>query len=139
MQPGPDVDAVRVVDQVGPWIARCWSRTTPARTASVVIQSKRIGSRMPVSLRQRLAARPVVRWRNRIGKDLEAETLSAPGGEPVGHVFGYQGSPSWILVTVESPEAPGREARASPDPGCRSAIPRRLRRQVEAGGSALAP
>jgi hypothetical protein len=38
------------------------------------------------------------------GKYFDAEALSAPGGAEVGQVFGYQGSPSWVLVTVNSPE-----------------------------------
>ncbi len=35
------------------------------------------------------------------GRYLSAEKLSAPGGEEVGVAFGYEGSPSWVLVTVE--------------------------------------
>ena len=35
------------------------------------------------------------------GRYLSAEKLSAPGGEDVGVAFGYEGSPSWVLVTVE--------------------------------------
>jgi hypothetical protein len=35
------------------------------------------------------------------GRYLSAERLSAPSGEDVGVAFGYEGSPSWVLVTVE--------------------------------------
>ncbi len=41
------------------------------------------------------------------GKYLAAEALAAPGGQRVGTVFGYEGSPSWVLVTVyESTQPP---------------------------------
>jgi len=36
------------------------------------------------------------------GDYLAADPLSAPGGKRAGTVFGYQGSPSWVLVTVDS-------------------------------------
>jgi len=44
------------------------------------------------------------------GKYLTAEALAAPGGERAGTVFGYEGEPSWVLVTVYEDErpAPGR-------------------------------
>jgi Putative zinc-finger len=35
------------------------------------------------------------------GEHFDARALTAPSGEAVGHAFGYQGSPSWIMVTVE--------------------------------------
>lgn len=35
------------------------------------------------------------------GEYLSAQPLSAPGGERAGTVFGYQGEPSWVLVTVD--------------------------------------
>jgi Putative zinc-finger len=38
------------------------------------------------------------------GKYLSAEKLTAPSGEDVGVAFGYEGSPSWVLVTVEEAE-----------------------------------
>jgi hypothetical protein len=41
------------------------------------------------------------------GKYFSAAELSAPGGGVVGNVFGYQGSPSWVLVTVTSAQHPG--------------------------------
>jgi hypothetical protein len=40
------------------------------------------------------------------GKYFDASKLSAPGGAVVGNVYGYEGSPSWILVTVESARRP---------------------------------
>jgi hypothetical protein len=41
------------------------------------------------------------------GKYLAAEALAAPGGQRVGTVFGYEGEPSWVLVTVyESTQPP---------------------------------
>jgi hypothetical protein len=44
------------------------------------------------------------------GKYLTAEPLSAPGGDRAGTVFGYEGEPSWVLVTVyeAARPAPGR-------------------------------
>jgi hypothetical protein len=36
------------------------------------------------------------------GEYLAAEPLSAPGGGRAGTVFGYQGEPSWVLVTVDT-------------------------------------
>lgn len=44
------------------------------------------------------------------GKYLAAAPLSAPGGQRAGTVFGYEGEPSWVLVTVYEGErpAPGR-------------------------------
>jgi hypothetical protein len=41
------------------------------------------------------------------GKYFSAAKLSAPGGGVVGNVFGYEGSPSWVLVTVNSAQHPG--------------------------------
>jgi len=40
------------------------------------------------------------------GKYLTAEALTAPGGERAGTVFGYEGEPSWVLVTVYENERP---------------------------------
>jgi Putative zinc-finger len=40
------------------------------------------------------------------GKYLTAEPLTAPGGERAGTVFGYEGEPSWVLVTVYEDERP---------------------------------
>ena len=37
------------------------------------------------------------------GSYFTAATLTAGGGPAVGHVFGYQGDPSWLLVSVEAP------------------------------------
>lgn len=44
------------------------------------------------------------------GEYLAAQPLSAPGGGRAGTVFGYQGEPSWVLVTVDSSRRvpPGR-------------------------------
>ncbi len=44
------------------------------------------------------------------GEYLAAQPLSAPGGERAGTVFGYQGEPSWVLVTVDPSDRvePGR-------------------------------
>lgn len=35
------------------------------------------------------------------GKEFEAYALRAPGDRPVGEVFAYEGSPSWLLMTVD--------------------------------------
>lgn len=40
------------------------------------------------------------------GVKFQAEHLYAPGEDPVGTVFGYEGSPSWLLVIVD----PGQRA-----------------------------
>lgn len=37
------------------------------------------------------------------GRYLAAGDLTGPGGEEVGHAFGYEGEPSWLLVTVSAP------------------------------------
>ena len=50
------------------------------------------------------------------GEDFDAASLYAPGDLEVGQVFGYQGSPSWTLVSVDSP--PPRCRRAAT--GCSS-------------------
>ena len=44
------------------------------------------------------------------GRYFDVKPLSAPGGAEAGTVFGYQGRPSWVLITVEAPQdlAPGR-------------------------------
>ncbi len=41
------------------------------------------------------------------GKYFSAAELSEPGGAVAGNVFGYQGSPSWVFVTVTSAHHPG--------------------------------
>ncbi|HZA90221.1 MAG TPA: zf-HC2 domain-containing protein [Solirubrobacterales bacterium] len=38
------------------------------------------------------------------GRYFDVQPLSAPGGAEAGTVFGYQGRPSWVLITVEAPE-----------------------------------
>jgi hypothetical protein len=44
------------------------------------------------------------------GKYLAAAELSAPGGQRAGTVFGYEGEPSWVLVTMyqSARPSPGR-------------------------------
>ena len=39
------------------------------------------------------------------GAYFAANDLKAPGGATVGEAFGYEGSPSWVLVVVNAPEA----------------------------------
>jgi hypothetical protein len=36
------------------------------------------------------------------GRYFDVKPLSAPGGAEAGTVFGYQGRPSWVLITVEA-------------------------------------
>jgi hypothetical protein len=43
------------------------------------------------------------------GQEFEAYTLQAPGGAPAGTVFGYEGSPSWLLMTVNPEHRDGVE------------------------------
>src|SRR5918995_2651191 len=38
------------------------------------------------------------------GRYLAAGDLTGPGGEEVGHAFGYEGEPSWLFVTVSAAE-----------------------------------
>lgn len=40
------------------------------------------------------------------GEDFDAASLYAPGELEVGQVFGYQGSPSWTLVAIDSSAVP---------------------------------
>jgi hypothetical protein len=40
------------------------------------------------------------------GKYLAGERLNAPGGRYVGKVYGYEGEPSWVLVTIDEGELP---------------------------------
>jgi hypothetical protein len=40
------------------------------------------------------------------GKYLAGERLKAPGGRYVGKVYGYEGEPSWVLVTTDEGELP---------------------------------
>jgi hypothetical protein len=40
------------------------------------------------------------------GEGFHVEHLYGPGEEPVGTVFGYQGSPSWLFVIVDPAERP---------------------------------
>ena len=40
------------------------------------------------------------------GKYLAGERLTAPGGRYVGKVYGYEGEPSWVLVTTDEGELP---------------------------------
>jgi hypothetical protein len=48
------------------------------------------------------------RYRNTLaeahGRYLSAEKLAAPGGDQAGVAFGYDGDPSWVLVTLEYAE-----------------------------------
>jgi hypothetical protein len=41
------------------------------------------------------------------GEKFQAEHLYAPGEDPAGTVFGYEGSPSWLLVIVDPAEREG--------------------------------
>jgi hypothetical protein len=42
------------------------------------------------------------------GRYFQAARLEAPGGMPAGVVFGYEGRPSWVLVTVDPEHRVGR-------------------------------
>jgi hypothetical protein len=75
------------------------------------------------------------------GKYLTAEPLTAPGGTRAGTVFGYEGEPSWVLVTVYEGErpAPGRyEAQVITAEGKRVGLgPIEVTRDGGSGGESL--
>lgn len=58
------------------------------------------------------------------GEYLSAAPLEAPGGARAGTVFGYQGGPSWLFLTVESPHrAAVRGAEVMTEDGARAPLP----------------
>ena len=75
------------------------------------------------------------------GEYLAAGPLSAPGGGRAGTVFGYQGEPSWVLVTVDSSRrlAPGRyDVQVITPEGKRDGVsPIRITRGEGAGGGSI--
>jgi hypothetical protein len=44
------------------------------------------------------------------GREFEAYSLEASGDQPVGQVFAYEGSPSWLFMTVEEGHRSGIES-----------------------------
>jgi hypothetical protein len=75
------------------------------------------------------------------GEYLAAQPLSAPGGERAGTVFGYEGEPSWVLVTVDPSEhvTPGRyDVQVITPDGNRDGVrPIRITAEGGAGGGAI--
>ncbi|MGH2955752.1 MAG: hypothetical protein ACRDL6_02005, partial [Solirubrobacterales bacterium] len=73
------------------------------------------------------------------GKYLSAAPLEAPGAARAGTVFGYQGEPSWLFLTVESPYSGAvRGAEVMTEGGARVALPSfRLEPATGSWGQAL--
>jgi hypothetical protein len=75
------------------------------------------------------------------GEYLAAQPLSAPGGERAGTVFGYEGEPSWVLVTVDPSDrlAPGRyDVQVITPEGRRDGVrPIRITPEGGTGGGAI--
>jgi len=75
------------------------------------------------------------------GQYLSAEPLSAPDGWRAGTAFGYQGEPSWVLMTVYQSRKlePGRyEVQVTTEDGKRERLaPIEVGRDGGAGGSAI--
>src|SRR5215211_586661 len=44
------------------------------------------------------------------GREFEAYSLEASGDQPVGQIFAYEGSPSWLFMTVEEGHRSGIES-----------------------------
>ena len=42
------------------------------------------------------------------GEYIDAAALDAPGGEPIGYVYGYQGRASWVIAVIHSGVPDGR-------------------------------
>jgi hypothetical protein len=97
----------RVLEPIRPQPAPRWRRrfaplAAAAAAAAVTAAAMWLGFRddreLASSYRQTLAQAD--------GQYFDASRLSAPGGAAVGNVFGYEGSPSWVVVTVKSAQHP---------------------------------
>ena len=88
---------------------RRWPRVVAAVAAVAVVASLGAGSVLLATAPEReLAARYRTTLEVADGEYFSAAPLRAGDGKKVGHVFGYQGSPSWIFLTVSDPGRNGR-------------------------------
>ena len=75
------------------------------------------------------------------GRYFDVKPLSAPGGAEAGTVFGYEGRPSWVLITVKGSQdlARGRyDVQVIGTEGRRMRLqPLRVRNQVGSGGESI--
>jgi uncharacterized membrane protein len=91
-------------------VERLTRRATTARTrrlAALAAALTAIGFQLATDQDRELAARYRHALQQANGRYLGALPLRDPRGQPTGHVFGYEGSPSWVFVVVNSPNASG--------------------------------
>lgn len=95
-------------------LARLQPRRPPRRSRALRLLAPAAAVGLAVALTLTLAYRDQRQVADRYGetlaevdgKYLAGERLTAPGGRYVGKVYGYEGDPSWVLVTVDDGELP---------------------------------
>ena len=106
-QPPPGFEG-RVLDQLGTRSARRRRTVASLRIAAVAAVASIIAAAavwLALSDDREVADRYRSNLAEVQGEEFDAASLYAPGDLEVGQVFGYQGSPSWTLVTVSSSAA----------------------------------
>lgn len=99
----------RVMDRLARPPRRSWRRAVAALGAAALIAALAVAAVLQATAPERrlgAAYRETLRIAN--GEYLSAAVLRSPRGVEVGHVFGYQGSTSWVFVTVSDGARDGR-------------------------------
>jgi Putative zinc-finger len=95
----------RALERIRPERPRRWRQRAlvPALAAATALLIGVAGALFVVDDDLELASRYRETLAVANGEYLSAEPLEAPGGVRAGTVFGYQGEPSWLFLTVEPP------------------------------------
>lgn len=107
-QPPPGFEE-RVLDELNSRSTgrgRIWPRARIAAVAAVAAVVAGAGVWLALADERDVAERYRSNLAEVQGEDFDAASLYAPGELEVGQVFGYQGSPSWTLVVIDSSAAP---------------------------------
>lgn len=118
-EPPPGFDA-RVIEAVSDQRPRRWniSKVLPAAAAIVLAASLGAGlAHRAGSGDRQLADQYRQTLREADGQYLRAADLVGEDGQAAGHVFAYQGDPSWVFVTVENAPSGAHKVRYVTDDG----------------------
>ena len=99
----------RVIERLGRPRRPRWQRAVAGLAAAALVAALGAGAVLQVTERERtLGAAYAETLRIADGEYLSAAVLRAPDGTRAGLVFGYEGSPSWVFVTVSDAPRSGR-------------------------------
>jgi hypothetical protein len=116
----------RALERMRPKRPRSWRRRAlvPALAAATALAIGVAGALFVVDDDLELASRYRETLAVANGKYLSAKPLEAPGAARAGTVFGYQGEPSWLFLTVDPAySAAVREAEMMTEDGARVQLP----------------